>query len=54
MDKKIKNEIFNIGSGQTHSINSLVSLLGNNKVCISKRPGEPDCTFADISKIKKN
>ena len=32
MDKKIKNEIFNIGSGQTHSINSLVSLLGNNKV----------------------
>ena len=56
MDKKIKNEIFNIGSGQTHSINSLVSLLGNNKVLyIPKRPGEPDCTFADISKIlKKN
>ena len=25
MDKKIKNEIFNIGSGQTHSVNSLVS-----------------------------
>ena len=46
MDKKIKNEIFNIGSGQTHSINSLVSLLGNNKVLyIPKRPGEPDCTF---------
>ena len=54
MDKKIKNEIFNIGSGQTHSINSLVSLLGNNKVLyIPKRPGEPDCTFADISKILK-
>lgn len=45
-------EIYNIGSGKTVSINYLVSLLGGEKVFIPKRPGEPDCTFADISKIK--
>lgn len=49
----IKNEIFNIGSGDPQSINKLVSLLGGEKVYIPKRPGEPDCTWADISKIKK-
>ena len=36
------------------SINKLVSLLSNNYEFIPKRPGEPDCTFADISKIKKH
>ena len=54
LDKKIKNEIFNVGSGQTYSVNTLIKLLGKNKVVnIPKRPGEPDCTFADISKILK-
>lgn len=47
------NEIMNIGSGGTYSINHLVSLLGGEVNYIPKRPGEPDCTFADISKIKK-
>lgn len=45
-------EIYNIGSGNTVSINKLVDLLGGEKINIPKRPGEPDCTFADISKIK--
>jgi UDP-glucose 4-epimerase len=27
-------------------------LLGGPIINIAKRPGEPDCTFADISKIK--
>ena len=27
-------------------------MLGGDKVHIPKRPGEPDCTYADISKIK--
>ena len=54
LDDKINNEIFNVGSGQTYSINSLIKLLGKNKIVnIPKRPGEPDCTFADISKILK-
>jgi len=47
------NEIFNIGSGSTYSINQLIDLLGGEKVFIPRRPGEPDCTFADTSKIKK-
>jgi UDP-glucose 4-epimerase len=50
---EIKNEILNVGSGNTYSINKLVSLLGGDVVYIPKRPGEPDCTFADIRKIKK-
>ncbi len=51
---KISNEIFNIGSGKTISVNKIVSLIKGKKVFIKKRPGEPDCTFADISKIKKS
>jgi len=47
----VKNEIFNVGSGNPQSINKLVSILGGEKVCIAKRPGEPDCTWADITKI---
>ncbi|MDF9407914.1 SDR family oxidoreductase [Pelotomaculum isophthalicicum JI] len=46
-------EIFNVGSGKTYSINRLVELLGGDKVYIPKRPGEPDCSLADISKIIK-
>lgn len=44
-------EIYNVGSGQTISVNRLVDLLGGEKIHIPKRPGEPDCTFADIRKI---
>ena len=29
-----------------------MELLGGDKVFIPKRPGEPDCTFADITQIK--
>ncbi len=49
---ELKNEIFNVGSGTHQSVNRLVELLGGDKVHIPKRPGEPDCTFADVSKIK--
>jgi UDP-glucose 4-epimerase len=48
----ITEQIYNIGSGNTVSINKLVELLGGEKTYIPKRPGEPDCTYADISKIK--
>jgi len=48
-----KGEIFNVGSDNTYSINYLVELLGGEKKYIPKRPGEPDVTFADISKIKR-
>lgn len=49
----ISGEIMNVGSGNTYSINYLTQLLGGDVVYIPKRPGEPDCTSADISRIKK-
>ena len=49
----LTGRVYNVGSGATVSVNRLVELLGGNKVHIPKRPGEPDCTFADISKIQK-
>lgn len=48
----VSGEIFNVGSGSTYSINELVERLGGPKLYIPKRPGEPDCTFADIAKIR--
>lgn len=46
-------KIFNVGSGNTYSINQLVGLLENDAgvVYLPKRPGEPDCTQADVSRI---
>ncbi len=47
-------EIWNIGAGNPQSINYLVELLGGNGVeYLPKRPGEPDCTWSDITKITK-
>lgn len=49
----VTNEILNVGSGNHYSVNRIAELLGGEKTFIPKRPGEPDCTFADITKIKK-
>jgi UDP-glucose 4-epimerase len=49
----ISGEFFNLGAGNPQSVNRLVELLGGQVVYIPKRPGEPDCTWADISKITK-
>ena len=48
---KREGQIYNVGAGNPQSINHLVELLGGEVVYVPKRPGEPDCTFADISKI---
>ena len=45
--------IYNVGSGATVSVNRLVELLRGERVHIPKRPGEPDCTFADITRIQQ-
>ena len=50
---KINNEVINIGSSKTYSVNQLAELLKGDTIYIPKRPGEPDCTWADISKAKK-
>jgi UDP-glucose 4-epimerase len=49
---EISGEIFNVGSGKTVSIKHLVELLGGPIEHLPKRPGEPDSTFADVSKIQ--
>ena len=48
----ISGEIMNVGSGHTYAVNRLVELLGGEKTTIPRRPGEPDCTFADTAKIR--
>ncbi|MBI4445901.1 MAG: SDR family oxidoreductase [Acidobacteria bacterium] len=50
---EVSHEVFNIGSGATYSVNRLVELLGGDVVYVPKRPGEPDCTFADASRARK-
>ena len=44
-------EVFNVGSGITTSVNRIAELLGGPKIHIPKRPGEPDITHADVTKI---
>lgn len=45
-------QAYNVGAGKPQSVNRLVELLGGEVVNIPKRPGEPDCTWADITKIR--
>ena len=50
---KVK-KIYNVGGGREVTVNKIAKLIGGKKVYISKRPGEPDRSLADISKIKKD
>ncbi len=50
-ETEVVNEIFNIGAGKPQPVNLIVKLMGGSPVYLPKRPGEPDCTWADISKI---
>lgn len=43
--------IYNLGAGKPQSVNRLIELLGGEKTYIPRRPGEPDCTWADITRI---
>jgi len=50
-ESTISGEAMNVGSGNCYSVNRLVELLGGEVEFIQKRPGEPNCTFADVTKI---
>lgn len=49
----VSGEAMNVGSGSHYSVNRLVELLGGAVEHIQKRPGEPDCTYADVRKIEQ-
>jgi UDP-glucose 4-epimerase len=49
---KLVGRVWNLGAGNPQAVNRLVELLGGEAVHIPKRPGEPDCTWADITRIK--
>ena len=46
--------IWNLGAGSPQSVNRLVELLEGDTVYVPKRPGEPDCTWADITAITRD
>jgi UDP-glucose 4-epimerase len=49
------NEVYNLGAGNPQTVNRLIELLGGGEVVhVPKRPGEPDCTWADITKIQRD
>ncbi|OFZ86865.1 MAG: NAD-dependent dehydratase [Betaproteobacteria bacterium RBG_16_64_18] len=43
--------IYNLGAGNPQTVNRLIELLGGETTHVPKRPGEPDCTWADITRI---
>jgi len=52
--KKAKpGSVYNIGSGKETTVNTIANIIKGKKVFIPKRPGEPDRSSADISKIRK-
>ena len=50
-ETEVSGERFNLGAGNPQSVNRLIGLIGGDVVYVPKRPGEPDCTYADITKI---
>ncbi len=54
-DSDVAGEIYNVGTGKAVSVNRLVELIGAERtVNIPKRPGEPDSTMAEISRITRD
>jgi UDP-glucose 4-epimerase len=53
-ESSMSGQVWNLGAGNPQSVNRLVELIGGPVVYIPKRPGEPDATWADISKIQRD
>lgn len=51
-ESNVSGAVMNVGSGTHVSVNRLVELLGGDVEHIPRRPGEPDCTFGDIARIR--
>lgn len=50
-ESNFEGRVYNLGANLPQSVNKLVALLGGDVTYIPKRPGEPECTWADTSKI---
>lgn len=48
----VTGEVFNVGCGESYSINSIAELMSPNRTHIPERPNEAAVTHADISKIQ--
>ncbi len=51
-ESSLSGKVLNVGSDHHYSVNYLVKLLGGEVTYVPKRPGEPDCTFADTRQIQ--
>ncbi|MCM0018602.1 MAG: NAD-dependent epimerase/dehydratase family protein [Tagaea sp.] len=51
---RLDGRVWNVGAGAPQSVNRLIELLGGERIALPKRPGEPDCTFADIGAIRRD
>jgi UDP-glucose 4-epimerase len=47
-------KIYNLAGGKEINVNKIAKLIGGKKIYIPKRPGEPDRSCANISKIKND
>ena len=53
-ETELTGRVWNLGAGSPQSVNRLVELLGGDTVHVPRRPGEPDCTWADIAAITRD
>ena len=52
-ESDLTGDVMNVGSGGCYSVNRLTELLGGPTINIPKRPGEPDITLADTTRIEE-
>jgi UDP-glucose 4-epimerase len=52
-NKLISGEIFNIGTGNSYSVNDIANIIGGETTFIPPRKGEARHTLADISKAER-
>lgn len=52
-ESDLSGEILNVGADNPVSVNRLCELIGGPTVHLPKRPGEPDCTWADTTRIRR-
>jgi UDP-glucose 4-epimerase len=46
-------QIYNVGTGENHSINQIAQMIGGETINIPDRPGESRVTLANVSKIQR-